>query len=57
MFGLVSKLFPSRLLRMCTDFLVINSDSSRLIIFEFVTAENRYVKIVQETYGKTDTRQ
>jgi splicing factor 3B subunit 3 len=56
MFGLVRKLLSFRLLGMSTDFLAIGSDSGRLVILEFDTAKNRFVKIIQETYGKTGTR-
>ena len=56
MFGLVRKLLSFRLLGMSTDFLAIGSDSGRLVILEFDTAKNRFVKIILETYGKTGTR-
>ena len=46
MFGLVRKLLSFRLLGMSTDFLAIGSDSGRLVILEFDTAKNRFVKII-----------
>ena len=41
---------------MQTDFLVVGSDSGRLVILEFDKLREKFVKIVQETYGKTGCR-
>jgi splicing factor 3B subunit 3 len=38
------------------DFLVVGSDSGRIIILEFETERNAFVKIHQETFGKTGVR-
>lgn len=38
------------------DFLVIGSDSGRIVILEFDTEKNTFVKIHQETFGKTGVR-
>ena len=45
-----------RILGMQKDFLVIGSDSGRIVILEFDQQKKRFVKIHQETYGKTGCR-
>lgn len=56
MFGLIRSIVPFRLIGMQKDFLVIGSDSGRIVILEFDLAKMRFVKIHQETYGKTGCR-
>jgi len=55
-FGIVRKISAFRLLGMQKDFLVIGSDSGRIVILEFDNEHNRFVKIHQETFGKTGCR-
>jgi len=55
-FGVIRKLIPFRLLGMQKDFLVVGSDSGRIVILEFDPEHNRFVKIHQETFGKTGCR-
>ena len=55
-FGLIRSIIPFRLLGMQKDFLVIGSDSGRIVILEFDTEHNKFVKIHQETFGKTGVR-
>ena len=55
-FGLIRKLISFRLLGMQKDFLVIGSDSGRIVILEFDNEVSRFVKIHQETFGKTGCR-
>jgi splicing factor 3B subunit 3 len=38
------------------DFLVVGSDSGRIVILEFDTEKNAFIKIHQETFGKTGVR-
>ena len=38
------------------DFLVIGSDSGRIVILEFDREHNRFIKLHQETFGKTGAR-
>lgn len=55
-FGQIRKILPFRLLGMQKDFLVIGSDSGRIVILEFDPESSRFVKIHQETFGKTGVR-
>lgn len=55
-FGLIRKIVPFRLLGMQKDFLVLGSDSGRIVILEYDNEHNRFVKIHQETFGKTGSR-
>ncbi|CDW71789.1 splicing factor 3b subunit 3 [Stylonychia lemnae] len=55
-FGLIRKMIPFRLLGMQKDFLVIGSDSGRIVILEYDSEHNKFVKIHQETFGKTGCR-
>ena len=55
-FGLVRKMIPFRLLGMQKDFLVVGSDSGRIVILEYDQQKKMFVKIIQETYGKTGCR-
>ena len=56
MFGLIRSIVPFRLIGMQKDFLVAGSDSGRIVILEFDVAKKRFIKIHQETYGKTGCR-
>lgn len=38
------------------DFLVVGSDSGRIVILEYDGEHNKFVKIHQETFGKTGVR-
>ena len=38
------------------DFLVVGSDSGRIVILEYDSEHNKFVKIHQETFGKTGVR-
>lgn len=38
------------------DFLVMSSDSGRIVIMEYDNEQNKFVKIHQETFGKTGCR-
>lgn len=55
-FGLIRSIEPFRLMGMQKDFLAIGSDSGRIVILEFDQSKNMFVKIHQETYGKTGCR-
>jgi splicing factor 3B subunit 3 len=47
---------PFRLLGMQKDFLVVGSDSGRIVILEYDNEHSRFVKLHQETFGKTGVR-
>jgi len=55
-FGLIRQIAPFRLMGMNKDFLVVGSDSGRIVILEFDTERNQFIKIHQETFGKTGAR-
>ncbi len=38
------------------DFLVIGSDSGRIVILEFDNEKKQFIKVHQETFGKTGAR-
>lgn len=55
-FGLIRSLLTFRLMGMQRDFLVIGSDSGRMVIVEWNKQKAKFVKVVQETFGKTGCR-
>ena len=55
-FGVIRKIVPFRLTGYTKDFVVIGSDSGRIAILEYNPETSRFVKIHQETYGKTGCR-
>jgi splicing factor 3B subunit 3 len=56
MFGLIRSMVKFRLLGMKKDFLVIGSDSGRIVILDYDQASSAFVKLHQETFGKTGCR-
>ena len=56
MFGLVRSLTKIRVMGMLKDYLVVGSDSGRIVILEYDAANRCFVKLLQETYGKTGCR-
>lgn len=40
----------------CVDFLIIGSDSGRIVVAEHDTATNSWKKLHEETYGKSGSR-
>jgi Mono-functional DNA-alkylating methyl methanesulfonate N-term len=42
--------------RLITDYLIVGSDSGRLAILEYDSKTNAFVKLYQETYGKSGAR-
>jgi len=55
-FGLIRCIKTFRLLAMQRDFLVVGSDSGRIVILDYNAQEARFVKVHQETFGKTGVR-
>ena len=55
-FGLIRQITPFRLMGMQKDFVVVGSDSGRIVILEFDAEKHAFVKIHQETFGKTGVR-
>jgi splicing factor 3B subunit 3 len=55
-FGVVRKIVPFRLTGFTKDFIVVGSDSGRIVILEYIPETNSFVKVHQETFGKTGVR-
>lgn len=55
-FGIIRSIDSFRLIGMKKDFLVVGSDSGRIVILEFDQDKKSFVKIHQETFGKTGSR-
>jgi len=55
-FGLIRRIEPFRLQGMTRDFLVVGSDSGRIIFLEYNPQRNRFQKVHMETFGKTGVR-
>lgn len=52
-FGLIRSLETFRLVGANRDYLLVGSDSGRIVILEYNTTKNIFDKVHQETYGKT----
>ncbi|RCH93139.1 pre-mRNA-splicing factor rse1, partial [Rhizopus stolonifer] len=55
-FGLIRTIAPFRLTGGTKDYIVVGSDSGRIVILEYNPTKNTFDKIHQETYGKTGCR-
>ncbi|ORZ14502.1 CPSF A subunit region-domain-containing protein [Absidia repens] len=55
-FGLIRSIVPFRLTGATKDYIVVGSDSGRIVILEYNPIRNTFDKVHQETYGKTGTR-
>ncbi len=55
-FGLVRSLAPLRLTGQTTDYLVVGSDSGKLVVLQYRAASNAFVVVHSETFGKTGVR-
>lgn len=55
-FGVVRALMPFRLTGGNKDYVVIGSDSGRIVILEYIPSKNSFEKIHQETFGKSGCR-
>lgn len=55
-FGVVRALMPFRLTGGTKDFIVVGSDSGRIVILEYVMSKNAFEKVHQETFGKSGCR-
>lgn len=44
-FGMIRSIIPFRLLGMTKDFLVVGSDSGRIVILEYDKEHNKFVKL------------
>ncbi|KAI8334128.1 CPSF A subunit region-domain-containing protein [Blakeslea trispora] len=55
-FGLIRTIAPFRLTGGSKDYIVVGSDSGRIVILEYNPTKNTFDKVHQETYGKTGCR-
>jgi splicing factor 3B subunit 3 len=55
-YGLIRNIAPFRLVGSTRDYLLVASDSGRIVILEFDATQNAFKKVHQETYGKTGCR-
>ncbi|CAD7703734.1 unnamed protein product, partial [Ostreobium quekettii] len=55
-FGVARSLLPFRLTGASRDYLVVGSDSGRIVILEYSKEKNAFVRIHQETFGRSGCR-
>ncbi|KAJ8941332.1 hypothetical protein NQ318_004776, partial [Aromia moschata] len=55
-FGIVRSLMSFRLTGGTKDYVVVGSDSGRIVILEYIPTKNIFEKVHQETFGKSGTR-
>ena len=55
-FGCIRALAPFRLTGATRDYLIVGSDSGRLVICEYLKEQNTFKKVHQETFGKSGCR-
>ncbi|XP_018578281.1 splicing factor 3B subunit 3 isoform X2 [Anoplophora glabripennis] len=55
-FGIIRSLMAFRLTGGTKDYVVVGSDSGRIVILEYIAAKNIFEKVHQETFGKSGTR-
>ncbi|KAG0149752.1 hypothetical protein CROQUDRAFT_104890 [Cronartium quercuum f. sp. fusiforme G11] len=55
-FGTIRSLTSFRLTGGAKDYIILGSDSGRIVVLEFDPALNAFVKLHQETYGKSGSR-
>lgn len=55
-FGQIRALVPFRLTGGSRDYIVVGSDSGRIVILEYSKEKNSFIKVHQETFGKSGCR-
>nr|CAG8441343.1 1268_t:CDS:10 [Entrophospora candida] len=55
-FGMIRSLTPFRLTGGSKDYIIVGSDSGRVVILEYNPSKNRFDKVHQETFGKSGCR-
>ncbi|KAL6424084.1 hypothetical protein ACFW04_009760 [Cataglyphis niger] len=55
-FGIIRSLMAFRLTGATKDYIVVGSDSGRIVILEYIPAKNMFDKVHQETFGKSGCR-
>ncbi|KAL7057635.1 hypothetical protein AAHC03_016375 [Spirometra sp. Aus1] len=55
-FGIIRSMMPFRLTGGNKDYIVIGSDSGRIVILEYIASKNVFERVQQETFGKSGCR-
>lgn len=55
-FSCIRSLAPFRLTGATRDYLIVGSDSGRIVILEYLKEQNTFKKVHQETFGKSGAR-
>ncbi|KAI7697896.1 hypothetical protein SSS_07850 [Sarcoptes scabiei] len=55
-FGVIRSMIAFRLTGGSKDYLIIGSDSGRIVILEYIPSKNCFDKVHQETFGKSGCR-
>jgi len=55
-FGCIRALAPFRITGASTDYVIVGSDSGRIVVLQYDAARNAFKKVHQETYGKSGCR-
>jgi len=55
-FGIIRCIYPFRLLSGKRDYIVVGSDSGRIVVLQFDEQKNKFLKIHEETFGKSGCR-
>lgn len=55
-FGVIRSIAAFRLTGGSKDYLIVGSDSGRIVVLEYDTETNAWKKLHQETYGKSGSR-
>ena len=55
-FGVIRSIAPFRLTGASKDYIILGTDSGRINILEYSTATQQWVKVHQETFGKSQCR-
>ncbi|EPZ33025.1 Mono-functional DNA-alkylating methyl methanesulfonate domain-containing protein [Rozella allomycis CSF55] len=55
-FGVIRSVTPFRLIGATKDYIIIGSDSGRIVVLEYKEESNSFEKLHQETFGKTGCR-
>lgn len=56
LFAIIRSLMAFRLTSGTKDYIVVGSDSGRIVILEYIPAKNQFEKVHQETFGKSGCR-
>jgi len=55
-FGIIRSIIPFRLTSGTKDYIIVGSDSGRVVILEYNPIKNQFDKVHQETFGRTGCR-